>query len=193
MCEKIEKEGRGLNLTYEVLDGILHHTAGEQAQTLEGRIVRMADRVAYINHDIDDAIRAGVISESDIPSDISGALGHTKSERINTLVTSIVKNSGGDIKMDAYTAKYYDQLHSFLYESVYKNPVAKSEETKVSGIVEGLLKYYFKNPEKMPEEYLAAEESEGIQRAIVDYIAGMTDHYAITVYSDIYIPKAWSI
>lgn len=193
MCEKIEKEGRGLNLTYEVLDGILHHTTGEQAQTLEGRIVRMADRVAYINHDIDDAIRAGVISESDIPSDIAGALGHTKSERINTLVTSIVKNSGDDIVMDAYTAEYYDRLHTFLYESVYKNPVAKSEETKVSGIVEGLLKYYFKNPEKMPGEYLATAESEGIQRAIVDYIAGMTDHYAIMVYSDIYIPKAWSI
>ena len=193
VCERLEKNGKGLNLTYEVLDGILHHTTGEQAHTLEGRIVRMADRVAYINHDIDDAVRAGVISESDIPREITDRLGHTKSERINTLVTSIVSNSGEDIKMDGETAVYYDKLHNFLYDSVYKNPVAKSEETKVLGIVEGLFKYYLKYPEKMPEEYLNIAEFDGITRAVTDYIAGMTDHYAITVFSDIYIPKAWSI
>ncbi len=193
VCEKIEKDGAGLNLTYEVLDGILHHTTGEQAHTLEGRIVRMADRVAYINHDIDDAVRAGVISEDDIPGEIVKSLGDSKSERINTLVTAIVENSGDDIKMDNETLKYYDMLHNFLYDSVYKNPVAKSEETKVLGIVEGLFKYYLKNPEKMSPEYLKIAQDEGKIRAIADYIAGMTDHYAITVYSDIYIPKAWSI
>ena len=193
VCEKIEKNGKGLNLTAEVLDGILHHTRGEEAHTLEGRIVRTADRVAYINHDIDDAVRAGVIAESDIPRDIAAALGDTKSRRINTLVESIVKNSGDTIKMDAETEKYYDKLHEFLFESVYKNPVAKSEETKVSGIVEGLIKYFFKNPEKMPEEYLKIAAAEGTERAVTDYIAGMTDHYAVTVFSDIYIPKAWSI
>ena len=193
VCEKIEKNGRGLNLTAEVLDGILHHTRGEEAHTLEGRIVRTADRVAYINHDIDDAVRAGVIAESDIPRDIVKALGDTKSRRINTLVESIVQNSGETIKMDAETEKYYDKLHEFLFESVYKNPVAKSEETKVSGIVEGLIKYFFKNPEKMPEEYLKIAAAEGKERAVTDYIAGMTDHYAVTVFSDIYIPKAWSI
>ena len=193
VCEKIEKNGKGLNLTPEVLDGILHHTRGEEAHTLEGRIVRTADRVAYINHDIDDAVRAGVIAESDIPRDIAAALGDTKSRRINTLVESIVKNSDDTIKMDAETEKYYDKLHEFLFESVYKNPVAKSEETKVSGIVEGLIKYFFKNPEKMPEEYLKIAAAEGKERAVTDYIAGMTDHYAVTVFSDIYIPKAWSI
>lgn len=193
VCEKIEKNGKGLNLTAEVLDGILHHTRGEEAHTLEGRIVRTADRVAYINHDIDDAVRAGVIAESDIPRDIAAALGDTKSHRINTLVESIVKNSDNTIKMDAETEKYYDKLHEFLFESVYKNPVAKSEETKVSGIVEGLIKYFFKNPEKMPEEYLKIAAAEGKERAVTDYIAGMTDHYAVTVFSDIYIPKAWSI
>ena len=193
VCEKIEKNGKGLNLTAEVLDGILHHTRGEEAHTLEGRIVRTADRVAYINHDIDDAVRAGVIAESDIPRDIVRSLGDTKSRRINTLVESIVKNSGDTIKMDAETEKYYDKLHEFLFESVYKNPVAKSEETKVSGIVEGLIKYFFKNPEKMPEEYLKIAAAEGKERAVIDYIAGMTDHYAVTVFSDIYIPKAWSI
>lgn len=193
VCEKIEKNGKGLNLTAEVLDGILHHTRGEEAHTLEGRIVRTADRVAYINHDIDDAVRAGVIAESDIPRDIAAALGDTKSHRINTLVKSIVQNSNGTIRMDAETEKYYDKLHEFLFESVYKNPVAKSEETKVSGIVEGLIKYFFKNPEKMPEEYLKIAAAEGKERAVTDYIAGMTDHYAVTVFSDIYIPKAWSI
>lgn len=193
VCEKIEKNGMGLNLTAEVLDGILHHTRGEEAHTLEGRIVRTADRVAYINHDIDDAVRAGVIAESDIPRDIAAALGDTKSRRINTLVESIVQNSDGTIRMDAETEKYYDKLHEFLFESVYKNPVAKSEETKVSGIVEGLIKYFFKNPEKMPEEYLKIAAAEGKERAVTDYIAGMTDHYAVTVFSDIYIPKAWSI
>ena len=193
VCEKIEKNGKGLNLTAEVLDGILHHTRGEEAHTLEGRIVRTADRVAYINHDIDDAVRAGVIAESDIPRDIAAALGDTKSRRINTLVEAIVKNSDDTIKMDAETEKYYDKLHEFLFESVYKNPVAKSEETKVSGIVEGLIKYFFKNPEKMPEEYLKIAAAEGKERSGTDYIAGMTDHYAVTVFSDIYIPKAWSI
>ena len=193
VCEKIEKNGKGLNLTAEVLDGILHHTRGEEAHTLEGRIVRTADRVAYINHDFDDAVRAGVIAESDIPRDIAAALGDTKSRRINALVEAIVKNSDDTIKMDAETEKYYDKLHEFLFESVYKNPVAKSEETKVSGIVEGLIKYFFKNPEKMPEEYLKIAAAEGKERAVIDYIAGMTDHYAVTVFSDIYIPKAWSI
>ena len=193
VCERLEKNGRGLNLTAEVLDGILHHTRGEEAHTLEGRIVRTADRVAYINHDIDDAVRAGVIAESDIPRDIVRTLGDTKSRRINTLVESIVKNSGDTIKMDSETEKYYDKLHEFLFESVYKNPIAKSEETKVSGIVEGLIKYFLKNPEKMPEEYLKIAAEEGAERAVTDYIAGMTDHYAVTVFSNIYIPKAWSI
>lgn len=193
VCEKIEKNGKGLNLTYEVLDGILHHTTGEQAHTLEGRIVRTADRVAYINHDIDDAVRAGVISESDIPTELTKQLGASKSERISTLVKSIVANSSDDIKMDSDTLKYYDMLHEFLFESVYKNPVAKSEETKVLGIVEGLFEYYLKNTEKMSPEYIKIAENEGKVRAVSDYIAGMTDHYAITVYSDIYIPKAWSI
>ena len=193
VCEKLEKNGRGLNLTYEVLDGILHHTKGEEAHSLEGRIVRTADRVAYINHDIDDAVRAGVISSDDIPRDIAKHLGCTKSQRINTLVTSIVNNSVDTVKMDGETEKYYDLLHEFLFESVYKNPVAKSEETKVKGIVEGLFEYYGKNPEKMSEEYLAITETEGKERAITDYIAGMTDHYAVTAYTNIYIPQAWTI
>ncbi|MGI6279178.1 MAG: deoxyguanosinetriphosphate triphosphohydrolase [Acutalibacteraceae bacterium] len=193
VCEKLEKDGKGLNLTYEVLDGILHHTCDEWPQTFEGRIVRIADRIAYINHDIDDAVRAGVIKESCLPKEITDNLGNSKSERINTLVTSVVENSVDDIVMDEITYKYYEMLHDFLFDAVYTNPVAKSEERKVLGIIEGLFKYLIKNPEKMGDEYKLIWETEGKERAVVDYIAGMTDHYAITVYSDIYIPKAWSI
>ena len=193
VCEKLEKGGKGLNLTFEVLNGIERHTCAEWSKTLEGRVVRLSDRIAYINHDIDDAIRAGVISETDLPRDIVNALGYSKSERIDTLVKSVVKNSGDGVLMDQNTEKYYNLLHEFLFEAVYKNPVAKSEETKVLGVVEGLFKYYLLNTEKMPEEYIAICENEGKERAIADYIAGMTDHYATTVYSNIYIPKAWSI
>ena len=193
VCEKIEKNGKGLNLTYEVLNGIERHTCGDFSDTLEGRIVRMSDRIAYINHDIDDAIRADVISAKDIPSDIREYLGETKSQRINTLVKSVVENSKTDICMDEETRLVYDKLHDFLFDAVYKNPVAKSEETKVLGVVEGLFKYYLQNSNKLPKEYIKICENEGLERAVADYIAGMTDHYAITVYSDIYIPKAWKI
>lgn len=193
VCEKLEKDGEGLNLTYEVLDGILHHTRGEWAHTLEGKIVRVSDRVAYINHDIDDAVRAGVISDGDIPDEIIKNLGRNKSERINTLVKSIVNNSDSDIQMDGNTEKYYNMLHEFLFEKVYTNPLAKSEESKVYGIVSGLFEFFLKNPEKMTLEYKKIFESEGAERAVTDYIAGMTDHYAISVYSNIFIPKSWTI
>ncbi len=193
VCEKLEKEGRGLNLTFEVLNGIERHTCGEWSKTLEGKIVRFADKFAYINHDIDDAVRAGVINESDLPKEITDALGNSKGERIDSLVRSVVANSSQTIAMDSTTEKYYKLLHEFLFEAVYKNPVAKSEETKVFGIVEGLFKYYLKNTSKMSAEYLAICETEGVERAVADYIACMTDHYATTVYSNIYIPKAWSI
>ncbi len=193
VCERLEKNGKGLNLTFEVLDGILHHTKDEWASTPEGKIVRFSDRIAYINHDIEDAVRAGVIKESDIPQDITDFLGKSKSRRINTLVCSLVENSKNDIVMDSETHKYYEKLHSFLFDAVYKNPIAKSEEAKVLGIVEGLFGYFIKNPDKMSKEYLDICEKEGTERAVADYIAGMTDHYAVTVYSDIYIPKFWNI
>ncbi|MBQ4119782.1 MAG: deoxyguanosinetriphosphate triphosphohydrolase [Clostridia bacterium] len=193
VCEKLEKDGKGLNLTYEVLNGIQRHTKGAFADTLEGKIVRYADRIAYINHDIADAIRAGVISPTQIPQEISDKLGNDKSARISSLVNSIVKNSSDDIKMDTDTEKYYDMLHEFLFQAVYRNPVAKSEEVKVLGIIEGIFKALYKNPEKMGKEFLHYLENDSKERVIADYIAGMTDHYAITVYSDMYIPRSWQI
>ncbi len=193
VCERLEKDGKGLNLTYEVLNGIERHTKGEWASTLEGKLVRFADRIAYINHDIDDAVRAGVISNEDIPKEIRDKLGHTKTERITTLLNSIVKNGSSDIVMDEDVFDVYNELHEFLYERVYRNPVAKSEESKVLGVVEGIYKYFKANPEKLMDEYKLILETDGVDRAICDYIAGMTDHYAVSVYSNIYIPKGWSI
>jgi dGTPase len=193
VCERIEKGGRGLNLTYEVLNGIERHTKGAFADTLEGKLVRYADRIAYMNHDIDDALRAGVLSSEQIPKEITENLGATKSERISTLVSSIVNNSASDIVMDEKTESYSNMLHEFMYNEVYKNPKAKFEETKVFGIIEALFKYFSSHPEKMGDEYIKIMEIDGKVRAIADYIAGMTDHYAITVYSNIYIPKAWKI
>lgn len=193
VCEKLERGGRGLNLTAEVLDGILHHTRDEWSYTIEGRIVRMCDRIAYINHDIDDAIRAGVITEDDLPKEVTAHLGHSKSERINTLVRSLVDNSDVDVRLDETTDKYYNMLHEYLFQSVYYNPKAKSEEEKVLGIVEGLFRRFAEKPELMSEEYLKICENEGVQRAVTDYIAGMTDHYAVMCYSDFYIPKFWKL
>ncbi len=194
VCRVLERSGRGLNLTQEVLDGILHHTRGEWPHTPEGKIVRYSDRIAYINHDIDDAITAGVISELDIPSDIRNILGHKKSERIDTLVKSVVANTEcGDVKMDDNTNTAYEALHKFLFDTVYRNPFVKQEETKVDGVIGGIYDYFIKNPDKLSDEYNVIREREGIERAVVDYIAGMTDHFAITTYSNIYIPKEWKI
>lgn len=192
VCEKLEKNGKGLNLTFEVLDGILHHTKDEWAQTLEGKTVRVSDRVAYINHDIEDAVRANIITPDDLPRDITDILGKSKSERINTLVKSIIENSDKDgIKMNAEVNSAYEELHRFLFDKVYTNRTAKAEEDKVQGIVEGLFGYFVKRPEKLPDEYKTICENEGVERAVMDYIAGMTDHFAVSTYSDIYIPKFW--
>ena len=192
VCRVIERAGKGLNLTQEVLDGILCHTRGDWAQTPEGKIVRFSDRIAYINHDIDDAVAAGVITENDIPLDIRSILGFSKSERIDTLVKSVVANTEKqDVKMDEATAQAYEKLHKFLFDTVYRNPVVKAEETKVDGIVSGIYEYLVKNPDKLDNEYSIIREREGIERAAADYIAGMTDHFAVMTYSNIYIPKEW--
>lgn len=194
ICRVIERAGRGLNLTKEVLDGILHHTRGDWANTPEGRIVRYSDRIAYINHDIDDAVTAGVISEDDIPLDIRQTLGFSKSQRIDTLVKSVVANTEkSDVKMDDTVGSAYEKLHNFLFDAVYRNTVVKSEEIKVDGIVSGIYEYLIKNPDKLDNEYNIIREREGVERAAVDYIAGMTDHFAIMTYSNIYIPKEWKI
>ncbi len=193
VCRKLEKGGKGLNLTARTLDGIKCHTKGEEARTLEGRIVRICDKIAYINHDIDDAIRAGVISNEDIPKEIRNHFGETKSMRINSMVMSLINNSHDNIAMAAEDNEMFLNLHSFLFNSVYFNPKAKSEEQKVAGIIEGLYHHFSKNPNLLPQECLPVIEAEGIERAVVDYIAGMTDTYAIKVYEKVFIPKSWHL
>lgn len=193
VCERLEKNLKGLNLTYEVLDGILHHTRGEQASTLEGQVVRISDRIAYINHDIEDAVMGNIIHADDIPFDIKCVLGNRKSDRITTLVNSVVENSGEFICMDSEINDAFEQLHSFLFENVYRNSKAKSEESKVDGIIGGLFGYYMENPHKLPNEFSVICNEEGVERAVTDYIAGMTDKFAVLTYSNNFIPKSWGL
>jgi len=192
IVERLEKSGKGLNLTAEVRNGILCHTTGKQASTPEGRIVRVADRIAYINHDIDDSERAGILCENDLPKDITAVLGHSKSERIDCLVRSVVRNStDGWIRMDEPIQKAFDALHTFMYQSVYVNPQAKSEEVKVPLVIEKLYEYAL-SPQNLPEDDRKVAEQDGIRRAAVDYIAGMTDPYAVKLFERVYVPHAWN-
>ena len=193
VCDRLERQGKGLNLTWEVLDGIFHHTQGEWAATVEGRIVRVSDRIAYINHDLDDAIHAGIVKESDLPRRVVEVLGNSKSRRIDTLVHSLVENSTDELKMEECVTECYDELHDFLFERVYHHPLTQSEEDKVFGIMNGIFEHLMRHPQKMSEKYLKICENEGVERAVADYIAGMTDHYAVTIYSDLYIPKFWKL
>ncbi len=192
VVDRIEKGGRGLNLTFEVRNGILCHTTGEPAATLEGRIVKLADKIAYINHDIDDATIAGVMCEDDIPKALRDTLGHSKSERINTLVMSVIENSGDDIRMDDGTFAAFNELHEFMFSKVYTNPVCKSEESKAIDMVLRLYDYFLDHTERLPEEYAAIAATENTAVAVCDYIAGMTDRYAVRTFTELFIPKAWA-
>ena len=193
VVERLENGGQGMNLTWEVRDGIVNHTGKNMAATLEGVIVKYADRIAYINHDIDDACRAGILEPEDIPEGIRKILGNAHSERINTMVNSIIRESSDKpyIKMEEQIQMAADGLREFLFERVYRNPVAKSEESKAQQMLIRLFEYYVKHPEKMPALYRNNCESEGVERCVCDFISGMTDRYAIEVYSGLYIPKVW--
>ena len=193
VVERLEKEGRGLNLTYEVRNGVLCHTTGLEADTAEGRIIRWADKIAYMNHDIDDAIRAGVLREEDIPQSITDVLGSSKTQRITSLIRSVVENSHeGKIAMDEVTYRAYEELSDFMYQAVYLNEYAKKEERKVPHIIQSLY-LHFKDPKYLPDymQQIAAEE--GPEVAACDYVAGMTDHYAVACYQELFIPKAWNL
>ncbi len=188
----IENKGKGLNLTYEVRNGIVCHTRGEEAQTLEGRIVKLADRIAYINHDIDDAVRGGVISELNIPVEARKHLGETKSQRINTLVTSAIENTKDTVLLERDVQSAFDILHEFMFDRVYTNPVCKSEEGKAMAMIQQLYEFFSRNPEELPNEYIEIAWKDGAERAACDYIAGMTDGYALKVFSEYFIPSGWT-
>ena len=191
VVEKLEKNGKGLNLTYEVRDGIACHTRGKEADTLEGRIVKLADKIAYINHDIDDAVRAGVMCEEDIPLEIRKALGFKKSARINTMVLNVVENSVDDIVFSPDIQEPFLELHSFMFDKVYTNPVCKGEETKAIEIIIRLYDYFLKNPDRIPQAYHYIIDDEGVEKAVCDYVAGMSDRYLLAVYKKIFIPDSW--
>lgn len=193
VVDTIEKNGDGLNLTYEVRNGIERHTSGEQAATLEGRIVRLSDRIAYINHDIDDAIHGKVISEDDIPLAVKNVLGFSKSARINTLVRSCIENSGDDICLNDEIQQAFDEIHSFMFKNVYTNPVCKSEESKAMDMICWLYEYFSQNPLELPQEYTLICLKEGPQRAACDYIAGMTDRYAVHTFNRLLVPGSWMV
>ena len=193
VVEKLEKNGKGLNLTWEVRDGILNHTGKCMASTLEGVIVKYADRIAYINHDIDDARRAGILTDEDIPSELREVLGDKHGERINNMVTSVIEASldKDTIAMTPEVQVATDKLRKFLFENVYLNPVAKSEENKAQAMLVQLFEYFVKHPEKMPELYVRNIGDEGVERCVCDYISGMTDRYAIELYNELFIPRMW--
>ena len=191
VVDYLERDLKGLNLTYEVRDGILNHTKGKMPCTLEGVIVRYADRIAYINHDIEDAVSAGLLTEADLPEDCTAYLGHSKSERITSLITSMVENSHGEIKMDDKTFGYFEKLREFMYKTVYTNNVVAVEEQKVYKLIEELYKYYYNNIDKMPEIYGMIAKNEGKHRAVTDYIQGMSDLTARSAFEEIFIPKPW--
>ncbi len=189
------KTPMGMNLTEEVRDGVLNHTGNVEPFTMEGQIVRISDRIAYINHDIDDAIRAAIIKESDLPKDCIQILGGTHRERINNLVIDVVKNSTGKPKilMSDEFQHYKNKLRTFMFENVYYSSIVKKDEEmdKIFNIIEKLYTYYSLNIDKIPQEYQRMIEKWGIEEIVKDQIAGMTDRYAINVFSEIFLPKGW--
>ena len=193
--EKLERDGEGLNLTYEVRDGILNHTGAVDPVTHEGKVVKISDRIAYLNHDVDDAIRAGILRQTDIPEEIVCVLGSEHGERINNLISNIVDGSEkcGDIALDAQSALAFHSFRDFMYSSVYINKRAKSEESKVLGVLSGIFEHYMKNPDEMTLDYRKIIAKEGVKQAVCDYIAGMTDKYAIYTYGDLFVPAAWKV
>ena len=200
VVEKLENDGKGLNLTEEVIDGILHHSGlGEsttESKTLEGRIVRYSDKIAYLNHDIDDSIRAGFLTEEALPKEIIRVLGKSRSERIDTLVNDIIRetiNNINDGKYEVAQSKEVKEamieLRKFMFKNIYLGTHLKEERIKAKFVLEQLVNYYFKNSNELPDVYKKIEESEGTKRAVADYIAGMSDDYCLATFNKIYVPK----
>ena len=194
VVDRIERDGRGLNLCYETRMGILNHTYGAPDDTREATTVRLCDRIAYINHDLDDAIRAGILTAEDVPAHIRTAVGDRNSQRLNAMLTDLIANSTqGSIRMSDGMAAVFDEFHNFMFDAVYHNPTAKSEESKVKGILGGIFEHYVSRPDKLPEEFERIAHDDGLERAVCDYVAGMTDGYAMEKFGEIFIPFAWTV
>ena len=195
VVELIEKQGKGLNLTREVLDGILEHQTSGRPATLEGQIVRFSDKIAYINHDMDDAIRGNILEEAQIPKELRNTLGKTTRIRLDTMVKDVIMNSmdSAKIKMSKEISEATMELRQFMFAEVYKNPKAKSEEDKAVHLLSRLFEYYKENMSLLPEQYhiMQAQRNESDEQIICDYIAGMTDSYAVKKFEEYFVPKSW--
>ncbi|MEK7864015.1 MAG: deoxyguanosinetriphosphate triphosphohydrolase, partial [Chloroflexota bacterium] len=203
IAERLEKNGKGLNLTRETLDGILKHsaptsggvetTAWGEPETPEGWVVRYADKIAYLHHDIDDAMRAGIIAEADLPIEERVALGRDRAERLDTMIYDVVVTSYGKaaVTMSAGVLEATNALRTFMFEHVYLSGPAKTEDEKAQGLLWELLQFFEKNPERMPSEHQRIAERDGAKRAGADYIAGMTDRYALDTYTSLFVPMGW--
>ena len=191
----LEKDGQGLNLCNEVREGIVGHTGPVIPKTLEGQIVRRADQIAYVNHDIDDAIRAGILTAEDIPRGIAAILGENQRDRINTLVCDMIFTSreAGSICMTQEIQKALADLRSFMFARVYHNPVAKGEESKARDMLQMLFRFYVDHPEQLPADFQPQLSFDGLGRTVCDYIAGMTDNYAIEKFNEIFVPSGWNV
>lgn len=196
IVEKLEKDGEGLNLTWEVRDGILNHQTRTTPHTLEGKIVRLSDKIAYVNSDIDDAIRAQILSEDDIPLELRKTLGFTTRERLDHLIHDIIINSmdKDDIVMSQETQQALKDLRIFMFQNVYKNPVAKGEEVKAKAMLEQMFYFYMDHIDQLPDKLLhMLDHGEDKGRVVCDYISGMTDQYAITKFKENFMPQAWQV
>ena len=195
VVERLEKNGEGLNLTWEVRNGIVCHTKGPQAQTLEGQAVRLADLIAYINHDIQDALRGGVIYPMDIPLEASEVLGYTHSERIAALVTDAIQASAGQdhICQSPEKEQALMLLKDFMFDSVYTNPMCKGEEGKAQEMLRMMFEHYRRDPNALPADFQDIRAAEGDDRAICDYIAGMTDVFALEKFKELFLPANWTV
>lgn len=194
VVDVLEKAGVGLNLTIEVRDGILNHQTSGSPSTLEGKIVRFSDKIAYIHHDMDDSVRAGILTEADVPGEITSVIGRTSGERLNTFIHDIVINSQGknDICMSSEVDRAMKALRKFMFDRVYNSRSAKSEEKKAEQLIITLYEYYMKNTYLLPQEFQRMMyDGESKERVVCDYVGAMTDRFAIAKYEEIYIPKRW--
>lgn len=193
VVDVLEGEGSGMNLTYEVRDGIVNHTRSGDPSTLEGRIVCLSDQIAYLNHDVDDAIRGGVIKNSDLPSAVVGTFGDTHGKRINSMISDIIDHSYGksEIMPGAEAKKAMEEFRGFMFEKVYSSPLAKAEEPKVETIIFFLFDHYLKHMDELPDYIRRLDASE--HQKVSDYIATMTDNYLVRVFEEIYVPKGWAL
>mgnify|MGYP003295432088 CR=1 FL=1 len=197
VVERLEKHGKGLNLTKEVRDGIVNHQTEGHPATMEGQIVRLSDKIAYINHDIDDAIRGTILKEEDLPKQFTDILGTSVKERLDTMIRDIVNNSFDkpDIVMSKEVEEAMLETRKFMFQHVYKDNIAKYEEVKAKSMLKQLYAYYLDNIDKLPEEYLSLIEkrNEPAERVVCDYIAGMSDGYSVSKFEEIFVPKAWKL